>query len=385
VSHNSIDHSAGGNELKLELFHSIYDFAIFRIGVDGMLQSWNLGIERILGYTSDEWIGQHTEIAFIPEDRENGAPRRELALAAERGYVTDERWHQCKDGSRIWGVGTVRPITDEDNEIIGFVKVFQDLTDRKEQMTALEEAKLEAERATRQKDQFLSILSHELRSPLTAVFGALTVLEEMIDEQGKEFLEMIRRNVELEARLVDDLLDVARIARGKLHIAFATVDAHQLIEEIVANTWYEIKTKRIALTIELNASHFRISADRTRLQQIIWNILRNAIKFTPANGSIKIQTSNGDDQDLMISITDTGIGMSPETMERIFRPFAQASDQQSIAYGGLGLGLSISKQLVERHGGSLRAYSEGEGKGSCFEVCLPADRPDGPEVGALTL
>jgi PAS domain S-box-containing protein len=377
VAPNSLDHSASGDALKLELFSAIYDFAIFRIGLDENIQSWNLGVERILGYTSDEFIGQHTELAFIPEDRENGAPQRELKLARELGYVTDERWHLRKDGSRIWGVGTVRPIFTHENVVTGYVKVFQDLTDRKEQLIALEEAKAEAERATRQKDQFLSILSHELRSPLTAVFGALTVLEETIEDGSREFLEMIRRNVELEARLVDDLLDVARIARGKLHIAFATVDAHQLIEEIVANTWYEIRSKRLALTIELNATHFHISADRTRLQQIVWNILRNAIKFTPANGSITIQTKNDDERRLMISISDTGIGMSEETLERIFRPFAQASDQQSIAYGGLGLGLSISKQLVERHGGVLVATSPGEGKGSCFKVTLPSGLPVG--------
>jgi PAS domain S-box-containing protein len=377
VAPNSLDHSAGGDALKLELFNAIYDFAIFRIGVDEKIQSWNIGIERILGYTSDEFIGQHTAIAFIPEDRENGAPQRELRLSRELGYVTDERWHQRKDGGRIWGVGTVRPILSHDNELLGYVKVFQDLTDRKAQLIALEEAKAEAERATRQKDQFLSILSHELRSPLTAVFGALTVLEESVDDSGREFLEMIRRNVELEARLVDDLLDVARIARGKLHIAFATVDAHQLIEEIVANTWYEIKAKRLSLTIELNASHFHISADRTRLQQIVWNILRNAIKFTPANGAISIQTRNDEQRQLIISITDNGIGMSAETLERIFRPFAQASDQQTVLYGGLGLGLSISKQLVERHGGVLSATSEGEGKGSCFTVTLPSGLPAG--------
>lgn len=373
---NSFDRSAGGDALKLELFNSIYDFAIFRIGTDETIESWNLGIERLLGYTSDEFIGRHTEIAFIPEDRENGAPQRELRLARELGYANDERWHQRKDGSRIWGVGTVRPILTHDNVLTGYVKVFQDLTDRKEQMMALEEAKAEAERATRQKDQFLSILSHELRSPLTAIFGALTVLE-VTTEGSQEFLEMIRRNVELEARLVDDLLDVARIARGKLHIAFATVDAHQLIEEIVANTWHEIRSKRLSLTIELTAAHFHISADRTRLQQIVWNILRNAIKFTPANGSIMIQTRNDEQRQLIISISDTGIGMSEETLERIFRPFAQASDKQSIAYGGLGLGLSISKQLVERHGGVLTASSAGEGKGSCFTVTLPSGVPAG--------
>jgi signal transduction histidine kinase/HAMP domain-containing protein len=220
------------------------------------------------------------------------------------------------------------------------------------------------------KDQFLAMLSHELRTPLTPVLASALALESEpeLPKDIHESLQMIRRNVELEARLIDDLLDLTRIDRGKVQLNFEVVDAHTLLQNALEICQPEIDRKRLALSLNLGAQKVHMRADPARLQQIFWNLINNAVKFTPPNGQITITTGNDSDQRLRVEIADTGMGIEPEALPRIFDAFEQGGRTQS---GGLGLGLAISKTLVEAHKGMIAAQSPGRNKGSKFALVFP--------------
>jgi signal transduction histidine kinase len=215
---------------------------------------------------------------------------------------------------------------------------------------ALQEALAKAEAANAAKDQFLAVLSHELRTPLTPVLAAATTLltDEHLPEAMRDSLEMIRRNVELEARLIDDLLDLTRIARGKMQLRFDVVDVNALVTQTVEICRSDIYRKELDLSVRLDAAEHHAKADPARLQQVLWNIVKNAVKFTPLKGRIEIASHNEGDQ-LHIEISDTGIGIEPQHLGTIFNAFEQTSDDVTRRFGGLGLGLAISNALVLVH------------------------------------
>lgn len=253
----------------------------------------------------------------------------------------------------------------------------------------LERAKHAAEAANLAKDQFLAVLSHELRTPLTPALAAASSLESSltIDPQElRESISMIRRNIELEARLVDDLLDLTRISRGKLRIQVATIDLHETIEHAVDMCQADEGAARAAVVMKLNAPERNVRGDAARLAQVFWNLILNAIKFTPADGTVTITTSNPSPGMVRIEVHDTGIGIEQDKLTRIFEPFQQAEESTSRRYGGLGLGLSVAQGLVKAHGGIVRAHSEGRGKGATFVVELgtttsvPAAATQKPEL-----
>jgi PAS domain S-box-containing protein len=371
VSSPTINSSVRGSDL---VHTFLVDVAVFEIGLDEKLRSWNPGVERLTGYSADEFVGQHTSLIFIPEDRAIDAPLRELQIAVREGVAPDERWHLRKDGSRFWGIGTVRPIFDDRGEHVGYIKSFQDLTHRHQQALALAEAKVLAEASATKRSETMTVLSHELRGPLTAILGALGLLEEFVGKEGKPYIDIIKRATNTQIRLINDMLDIARLEHSKLHIAFATLDAHQAIEESAAMSWPEMHRKKVRLKLDLCAEEHHISADRVRFEQIMTNLLRNATKFTPGGGLIEVITERRDGK-LEIVVQDNGIGMTQEAIERIFKPFEQASEEHAAISGGLGLGLAITQQLVEAHGGRITAYSEGEHKGARFTILLPIVDP----------
>jgi nitrogen-specific signal transduction histidine kinase len=237
----------------------------------------------------------------------------------------------------------------------------------------LQQQKSIVETANRTKDHFLAMLSHELRTPLTPVVSALESLETepMQTEDSKSALAMIRRNIELETQLIDDLLDFTRIARDKMQLRFVPLDAHQAITNVVEICRAEAKSKTLRLRLNLRANLHHLVADAAKFQQVIWNLLKNAIKFTPNNGEIDISSSNPSPHVLTISVRDTGIGMEPEIMQRIFDAFEQGNRSFGHRFGGLGLGLAISKSLAQAHGGTLTAQSEGRDRGSTFIFSMP--------------
>ena len=258
----------------------------------------------------------------------------------------------------------------------GVVCYFNDITERIQSEQALLKAKAAAESANSSKDNFLAALSHELRTPLNP---ALLIASESADnhelpEAVRLNFETIRKNIELEASLIDDLLDLTRITAGKIVLNKSLVNVHDILEDAISTTQIEQQGKKLHLEIKMEAPQFMVEGDPVRLQQVFWNVLKNAVKFTPIKGRITLETSVKEDARLIIKIKDTGIGMSAVEMARVFTAFAQgdhAGDGASHRFGGLGLGLAISKNLVELHSGKIFAESAGRDQGAVFTVELP--------------
>jgi two-component system CheB/CheR fusion protein len=351
--------------------------------------SWNVGAEELTGYLPHEMIGRSADVLFVEEDRRGGAPEREAQQALAEGRAADERWHLCKNGNRFWGSGVMMAMRDPGGDApIGLLKIFRDQTHARAAAQALEtsraelvqalvdnrKARAEAEAASHSKDRFLAILSHELRTPLTPVVMALHALERSVDlpATARGTVELIRRNVKAELLLIDDLLDVTRISSGKLEMVRAETDMHGVIRSAAAVCEGDFTAKRQRLGIDLAAERHVVAGDASRLQQVVWNLLKNASKFTPNQGEIRVATSNVADRFVLI-VADTGIGISAEALPLIFDAFAQEGQWVTSEFGGLGLGLAIAKATVEAHHGTLVVDSGGRNQGATFTVTLPLD------------
>jgi signal transduction histidine kinase/ActR/RegA family two-component response regulator len=286
----------------------------------------------------------------------------------------------------IWGtLHRYGPFVREDqNQSLLLLQSFNALTtitamalaagmaERRRAEAALEQQRATVEAANRTKDNFLAMLSHELRTPLTPVLAALDVLKSGSSPTAElnSTLAMMHRNIELESQLIDDLLDLTRITKDKLHLDFESVDAHRAIANVVEICASEVSAKKLQVQLDLQAIDFHVMANPAKFQQIIWNLFKNAIKFTGENGIITISSANHLPQILTIGLSDTGIGIEPEVMERIFNPFEQGERSFQRRFGGLGLGLTISKSLAQAHGASLIAKSEGPGRGATFLLTM---------------
>ena len=282
-----------------------------------------------------------------------------------------------KDGSEIPIDDSGAPIRDGQGGIRGIVLVFRDFTQQKRAEQEVLAAKDAAETANKAKDQFLAMLSHELRTPLTPVLATLNLWEasEEIPPALRADVGMLRRSVELEARIIDDLLDLTRIARGLLSFSPENTDVHSLIEFLVGLSQSEVQNKVLKLALKLDAPRHHVHTDAARLQQVLWNVLRNAVKFTDQGGAITIITSNDAQDRLDITFHDTGIGMTADTLSKLFVPFEQADPMINRRYGGLGLGMAISNALVDLLDGEIRAESPGLGLGSTFTITFPTVDP----------
>ncbi|RYD82672.1 MAG: response regulator, partial [Verrucomicrobiaceae bacterium] len=273
----------------------------------------------------------------------------------------------------IYKANTERLLCQQREELERLYQEAQENSRRKDDMVReLKLAKETAERANRAKDQFLATLSHELRTPLTPVLSTVSSMlsEKELQTDFRKTFEMIRRNVELEARLIDDLLDLTKISRGQLPLQMQNVDLHECVKGAIDICRPELEKKRITLEVNLEASETIVTADYARLHQVLWNLVRNAAKFTPLGGGIVIRTANRAPGKITIEVQDTGIGIDGESLAKIFNSFEQGTNRDTARYGGLGLGLTISKALVDAHGGTLRAASEGRNRGAIFTVEL---------------
>jgi PAS domain S-box-containing protein len=380
------------------------DDAVLVVDPEGRLVDLNPAAERLAGRAAWEIQGTDAVRAFA------GWPSLADRLSrideqGEAGFELDA------PGSRIPAVFDARISRLGGSLAAGWVIVLRDISTLRHaeqgriRMLRERAALAEAEAANRAKDQFLATLSHELRTPLTPVLATAAAMLEQPEtpEPIREVMEMIRRNVNLEVRLIDDLLDLTRIRGGKLHLKREAVDAHELIPRVLDICRHDPRAAGIRLVLDLAARRHDVEADPIRLQQVLWNLVRNAIQFTPEGGTITIRTrdgSGGAEGDptgssrdaLIIAVSDTGIGIAPEVLPRIFALFEQGSDSSARRSGGLGLGLTITRSIVEQHGGRLVATSEGEGRGATFTIALPTvsaaamvptiepigpDRPDG--------
>ena len=295
-----------------------------------------------------------------------------------RSAETGETWEDTfplrgKDGEYRWFLSRAVPIRDRTGCIVRWFGTNTDITEQREIERALDMARDVAEGASRAKDRFLAVLSHELRTPLTPVVLTIAAMEHDPDLPLKlrDDLAMIRRNVELEAKLIDDLLDLSRVSSGKLRLQMEPTSAHGVLRHVIESSARDTSERRLSVSLDLRASHDQVSADPTRLQQVFWNVLRNAIKFTPEGGHITFHSENDGKGMLCLVVRDTGAGIPPDVLPKIFDAFEQGDVKTTRHFGGLGLGLAICKAVVEMHGGTIRAESEGTGKGAAFTIELP--------------
>jgi PAS domain S-box-containing protein len=375
------------------------EYAIFSTDLERRVLSWSVGAESLLGFNEAEIIGQSADIIFTPEDRAEGAPLDEATRALKDGRAANERWHIRKDGTRFWGSGAMMAMHDQHGSVCGLLKIMRDHTEEQTTKQALErsqnelwmaleateQARSDAVAAGRAKDQFLAALSHELRTPLHPVLMIASegAADPSLPMQVRQDFDVVRKNVELEARLIDDMLDITRITQGKLSLHEADVNLHQVISQVVDIMRSAAIAKEITLSLHPTAARSHVRGDAARLSQIFLNLINNAVKFTPRGGAVRIDTLLADDSEHIIArVTDTGIGLTEEELTRVFRPFTQgrhAGESGSSMYGGLGLGLAIVDELAARHGGHVTANSPGRDLGATFSVELPLARHDSPE------
>jgi PAS domain S-box-containing protein len=359
-------------EERLRLFmENVKEYAIFMLDPAGRVVDWNLGAEHVLGY-GDEILGQPFAIFFPPDDTREGVPECELKKAAESGQSSDDRWHVRKNGSYFWAYGITTAMRDQQGTLKGFVKVLRDSTDRKRFEEQLREKNRALEEADRLKDEFLAMLAHELRNPLAPIFNALAVLQHAsaATPVAEHALSIIDRQARSLARLVDDLLDVSRVTVGKIELRRSVVDFRDSISQAIDVCRPALEARRQRLTVSLTSEPLWIDADATRIEQVVANLLNNAMKYTNDGGLIQVMASADGDQ-AVLTVQDSGIGIPADFLSHVFELFAQGDRALGRPQGGLGVGLTLVRKLVDLHGGTVLAKSEGVGEGSEFVVRLP--------------
>lgn len=354
------------------------DDAIISKTLQGIITSWNRSAERIFGYTAEEIIGKPVLLIIPPELQDEETLILSKIRAGDR-VDHFETVRVRKDGRRVDISLTVSPIRTPDGQIIGASKIARDITDKKraehERQLLLKEAenaRHEAEMANRAKDNFLALLSHELRTPLHSMRGWLSMLSAgLLNEQQKvKALEVILRGIDSQNALVEDLLDVSRIVSGKMSIVHEKISLVAVLSNVIEQMGPMASEQDIQLSTDIDTSVDEIVGDSIRLQQIVANLVSNAIKYTPPGGRIDV-TSKRDGESALIEVADTGVGIAPEMASRIFERFEQGDNSSRRSFGGLGLGLTIARHLTELHGGTISVDSKGEGKGATFSIRLP--------------
>jgi PAS domain S-box-containing protein len=372
-------------ELRLAAIVQSSDDAIVSKTLDGMITSWNRAAEKMFGYSEEEAVGQSIKI-IIPIERWS---EEDHVLDQVVGGSTVDHFETVRlrsDGSPVDISLTVSPIRDEVGRIVGASKVARDISERRRLEAAKEAADdrvaamlQESQAANRAKDEFLAILSHELRSPLNAILGwsELLRLQPGDGDLLERGLAIISANVRGQTRLIEDLLDVSRIVAGKMRLDLRPCHLERIIDAALATVQPAVRTKRITVEKQCD-SEVVVLGDPDRLQQVLWNLLSNAVRFTPENGCVRIVLRRSE-RNIEISVGDTGIGISSEFLPHVFERFRQADSSSQRQVGGLGLGLAIARDLVELHGGTLEGVSSGAGQGATFTMRLPiaiAEMPD---------
>ena len=355
---------------------STRDYAIITLDELGLITSWNKGAELIFGYSKNEAEGAYYDFIFPPEDRVSGVPETELRTARSQGRSEDERWHLRKDGSRFYCSGEVTLLAGDNLQ--GYVKIARDLTGHKRRHEEQSQQLAETRNVNYLKDEFFAVMSHELKHPLNLIQLNAELLRRLpltkSAVSASKAVNTICDAVHSQARIIDDLLDVARVRTGKLKLKPVAVDLATVLRDIhtvVLNEHHDV-----TVVLQVPAEPLFIQADPTRLEQIIWNLVNNALKFTPANGHVQLIAREAGDM-ARLDVKDDGVGLARENLEHVFELFGQA-DKQYVAHNreGLGIGLSLVRQLTEAQRGTVEVSSAGLGKGCTFTVCLPMAERD---------
>ena len=359
-------------QLRL-LVGAVQDYAIFLLDAEGKVLTWNAGAEKIKGYRAHEVLGRHFSMFFTVEDVAAGVPARELSVALRDGRAEAEGWRVRKGGEVFWANAVLTPVMDGEGRLRGYAKVTRDLSEQRRMA--------ELERSSRRMEEFLAMLAHELRNPLAPLRNAVEIMSMRGDlpPYMASVSRMIDRQVNQLTRLVDDLLDVARITTGKILLRREALDLRQVVLASVETARPQIDAKRQQLRVDLPPEALEMTGDAARLGQALQNLLGNASRYTGEGGAITVEVRPQGGA-LLVTVSDNGIGLAPEAVERIFNLFSQEKVARDPADSGLGIGLSLARRIVELHGGSLTAYSAGLGQGSTFSMLLPMTRQPGPRV-----
>jgi two-component system, chemotaxis family, CheB/CheR fusion protein len=355
----------------------VRDYAIFMLDPNLVIVSWNAGAERIYGYAAAEVLGRSSAM-FLTEEGRRGAPERAFRTAIDQGRFEEEAARVRKDGTRFLGNIVMTALRDESGNLFGFVEIVRDITEKKKadderlQLIREQEARAQAELALAARDEFLAILSHELRNPLGAISNALALLQRKATDRDTSVraVEIASRQTDKLTRLVNDLLDLSRITSGKVKLERVAVNVRHTVDKAIQS----FRTQAMARqsNIDVVAPDFPVlaDADPVRLEQIVTNLLDNASKFTNPGGHIAVEIERRDNY-VILSVADDGIGIQSDMVDRIFTPFIQGETGRRGSSSGLGLGLAIVKRLVEQHGGEISVHSDGIGHGSRFTISLP--------------
>jgi len=347
------------------LVEGVVDYAIFMLDPDVKIASWNVGAERIKGYRAAEVLGRHFSIFYTPESIREGKPERELRDALEHGRSEDEGWRIRKGGERFWANVVITPVYGADGGLRGFAKVTRDLTERR-RVEQLQEA-------DRQKNEFLALLAHELRNPLAPIRTALHVIGQPRTGAAEIARAQViaERQVRHMSRLLDDLLDVVRVGEGRMDLRRESVDLRELVHRAAEAVSASATERRQSIALDLPGEPIELFADPTRIEQVLMNLLNNSIKYTDSGGRIRVRAARDGDQ-AVLEVSDNGIGIDSAILPRIFDLFVQAERRLDRSVGGVGIGLTLVRRIVELHGGTVVASSSGPGMGSRFVVRLPA-------------
>jgi PAS domain S-box-containing protein len=339
------------------------DDAIISKDLNGTVTSWNQGAERLFGYMAAEMIGQHIT-RIIPADR---LSEEDFVLSrVRRGLSVNhfETVRQRKDGSLVEISLTVSPVRNGTGQVIGISKIARDITEQKRLRNAVEEA-------SRAKDEFLATLSHELRTPLNTVLGYTQMLQHgSVGTDLPKVLGVIARNAELLANLVNEVLDTSRMVTGKIRLNLQPCDVSAVLDDSIAAVLPAARAKSIQVHSRIETRPLMTIADASRIRQVLWTLLSNAVKFTSEGGTLTV-TAAFEGQHVRITVEDTGIGIPPDALPHVFARFWQADATRTRVHGGLGLGLALARDLVELHGGHVEVHSPGVGRGTRFDVVVP--------------
>ncbi len=346
------------------LVESVIDYAIVTIDGTGFINSWNHGAQRITGFTATEIVGRHFSRLYSAEDVAAHKPWRQLIEARQQGRAFEEGWRKRKDGTQFWANSVIAPLPAAEGAPQQFYIVTQDLTQRRHAESLADTAQ--------KMHEFIAMLAHELRNPLAPIRNAVALMERRNIQDP--IVESMRQTIERQSgqlvRIIDELLDVNRVARGQLSIDKATIDLRDVIQRAVETSRPVIDAKHHLLRLELRATPIRIEADALRMSQVVVNLLNNAAKYTPTGGRIELFAGvSGEWAELRV--VDNGKGIEAGALERIFDLFIQLEPNATGTFGGLGVGLALVRRIVDLHGGSVQAYSDGPGMGSEFVVKLP--------------
>jgi PAS domain S-box-containing protein len=358
------------------LVQGVKDYAIFMLDPRGYITTWNAGAEQIKGYTDGEILGKHFSVFYTPEDLEDGKPARELEIATATGVYEEEGWRIRKDGSRFWANVVITALRKPDGSLAGFAKVTRDLTDKH----AAQERTIEAARqaaasdeANRAKSEFLAAMSHELRTPLNAI-GGYTELLSMgvrgpVTQEQLDDLQRIKRSQQHLLGIINDILNFSRMEAGQITYEYSAVPLSSVIESVGHMIEPQLLAKNLELAVGERPPDAAAWADKSKVEQILLNLLSNAVKFTN-EGAVTIECDRHDEERVVITVKDTGVGIPSDQLERIFEPFVQVGRSLTQGHQGTGLGLAISRDLARGMGGDIVASSE-LGKGSQFRLTLP--------------